>query len=187
MRKLISLVSAILLLSVASWGNAGGCFDSAPDFDDCNVRAKGGDARAQFNLGVRYYKGQGVLQDYHKAFEWYSKAAVQGHDEAQFNLGTAYSEGEGVLQDYHKAFEWYSKAAAQGFASAQFNLGMRYYKGQGVSQDYVMAHMFWNLAAAQGDKGAAGARDDLAKLMTPSQIEEAQRRAREWFSNQNKI
>ena len=151
MRKLISLVSAILLLSVASWGNAGGCFDSAPDFDDCNVRAKGGDARAQFNLGVRYYKGQGVLQD------------------------------------YRKAFELTSKAAAQGYAEAQYSLGAMYERWQGVPQNYVMAHMFWNLAAAQGYKKAVGARDDLAKLMTPSQIEEAQRRAREWFFNQNKI
>ena len=55
--------------------------------------------------------------------------------------------------------------------------------GEGVPQDYVRAHMWLNLAAAQ-DKSqyhfAAKARDELAAKMTPAQIAEAQRLAREW-------
>ena len=46
--------------------------------------------------------------------------------------------------------------------------------------DYVMAHMWVNLSAAQGHKKAVKARDILAKKMTPDQIAEAQRLAREW-------
>jgi hypothetical protein len=38
----------------------------------------------------------------------------------------------------------------------------------------------FNLAAAQGDKDAAKARDALASKMTPAQIADAQRLAREW-------
>ncbi len=40
--------------------------------------------------------------------------------------------------------------------------------------------MWVNLAAAQGIEDARDARDILAELMTPSQIAEAQRLAREW-------
>jgi hypothetical protein len=40
--------------------------------------------------------------------------------------------------------------------------------------------MWYNLAAAQGDQDAARHRDELAKLMTPAQIAEAQKLAREW-------
>ena len=47
-------------------------------------------------------------------------------------------------------------------------------------RDYVLAHMRLNLAAAAGDAHSATARDELQKIMTPSQIEEAQRLAREW-------
>jgi uncharacterized protein len=53
-------------------------------------------------------------------------------------------------------------------------------KGGPGGRDYVRAHMWFNLAAAQGDQDAAKARDDVAKLMTPAQIAEAQKLAREW-------
>ena len=35
-------------------------------------------ARAQFILGMLYYEGQGITQDYAKEKEWYGKAAKQG-------------------------------------------------------------------------------------------------------------
>jgi TPR repeat protein len=57
-----------------------------------------------------------------------------------------------------------------------------YHRGDGVPQDYVQAHMWANLAAAQGNEDARGARDVIAFMMTPSQIEEAQRLAREWLA-----
>ena len=44
-------------------------------------------ARAQFNLGVIYAKGQGVMQDYKEALKWYKLAAEQGYVMAQNNLG----------------------------------------------------------------------------------------------------
>jgi TPR repeat protein len=74
-------------------------------------------------------------------------------------------------------------AAEQGDASAQFNLGVSYLNGQGVPQDYVQAHLWFNLAGVQAtdsDKKAAEARDNVAALMTPAQVAEAQRLAREW-------
>ena len=55
-----------------------------------------------------------------------------------------------------------------------------YDNGRGVLQDYVRAHMWYNLAAAQGNKPATKNRDLLAKRMTPAQIAEAQKLAREW-------
>jgi hypothetical protein len=42
--------------------------------------------------------------------------------------------------------------------------------------------MWWNLAATQGHKNAIRGRDIIAKLMTPAQIAEAQRLAREWWA-----
>ena len=47
-------------------------------------------------------------------------------------------------------------------------------------QDYVLAHMWYNLAAAQDAGVAAKNRDRVAAKMTPAQIAEAQRLAREW-------
>ena len=78
----------------------------------------------------------------------------------------------------------YRRAAEQGYAGAQSNLGFMYGKGRGVPLDYVQAHMWLNLATKQGIERARKARDELAKKMTPAQIAEAQRLAREWKPKQ---
>ncbi len=74
----------------------------------------------------------------------------------------------------------YLMAAEQGVAQAQYNLGVMYGDGEGVPQDYVQAHLWFNLAAAQGQEQAKKNRDIVAEKMTPAQIAEAQRLARDW-------
>jgi TPR repeat protein len=118
------------------------------------------------------------------ALDYIIKSAEQGEATAQFNLGVAYDNGQGVPQDYAEAVRWYRLAAEQGEATAQRNLGSIYYTGQGVPQDYVQAHMWLNLAASR-ESGASAKltierRDRVAGKMTPQQIVEAQRLAREW-------
>ena len=54
-----------------------------------------------------------------------------------------------------------------------------YGDGQGVPMDYVRAHMWFNLAAVKGDADAVKNRDIAAKNMTPQQMAEAQKLARE--------
>ena len=105
--------------------------------------------------------------------------AAKGEAWAQSNLGLMYGNGQGVLQDYAEAVKWYRLAAAQGNARAQSNLGVMYGKGQGVPMDDVRAHMWFNLAAVKGDADAVKNRDIAAKNMTPQQMAEAQKLARE--------
>lgn len=51
------------------------------------LAAEQGYARAQFNLGLLYKNGGGVVtQDYAEAVRWYTLAAEQGNARAQFNL-----------------------------------------------------------------------------------------------------
>jgi TPR repeat protein len=90
------------------------------------------------------------------------------------------SGGWGVPQNYAEAAKWYRLSADQGLAMSQTLLGQMYAHGEGVPQDYVLAHMWFNLAAAQGDQLAAGQRKSVAADMTPAQIAEAQKLAREW-------
>lgn len=108
------------------------------------------------------------------------KLAESGNAEAQEILGTMYLNGEGVPGDVTQAVEWFRKAADQGNASSQYNLGLFYLMGMGVPQDYVQAHVMFNSSAASGYEKAVESREEVAKVMTPSQIEEAQRLAREW-------
>ena len=57
------------------------------------AKAKQGDARAQYSLGVCYYEGYVVAKDYAESMKWYRKAAEQGHACAQYNLGFCYYQG----------------------------------------------------------------------------------------------
>ncbi len=84
-----------------------------------------------------------------------------------------------MLQDYAEAVKWYRLAAAQGNANAQLNLGFMYANGRGVLQDYTKAHALYNLAATKGDAMAVKNRDIVAKRMTPQQIADAQKLARD--------
>jgi len=142
--------------------------------------AEQGDARAQVYLGLLYEKGNGVPQNDVQAVKWYRLAAKQGDALGQWYLGEMYAEGRGVPQNNVQAVKWYRLAAEQGDQLGQWSLGEMYYEGRGVPQDYVIAHMWVNLAASQGVENAVKIRDKIATKMTPDQIAEAKRLAREW-------
>jgi len=135
---------------------------------------------AQFNLGVTYFKGEGVPQDFTEAARWYRLAAEQGNAQAQFVMGQMYWKGVGVPKDDAEAVRWYQLAAEQGEESAQLNLGGMYQWGMGVPQDYVLAYMWHSLAERLIDVQQGSVLDYLEKKMTPAQLAEAQRLAREW-------
>ena len=118
--------------------------------------------------------------DYATAIRIWHSLADRGSATAQTFLGMVYADGRGVTQNYAEAAKWYRLASDQGHSVAQFNLGYMYAHGQGVPQDYVTAHMLFNLASAKGEKGATDNRDLIARQMTPAQIAEAQKLARDW-------
>ena len=186
------------LLQIAEKGDANAQFDLgfryqegegvAQDLAEAakwyHLAAEQGKAEAQVNLGIMYQQGEGVPQDYIEAVKWYRLAAEQGEALAQSNLGRMYTFGEGVARDDVEAAKWLRLAAEQGRAAAQHNLGLQYQQGLGVPQDYIEAHKWFNLAASQlsGEKRdlAVSHREETATMMTPAQIAEAQRLAREW-------
>ena len=60
------------------------------------------------------------------------------------------------------------------------DLGVIYAKGLGVPTDYVRAHMWFSLSAARGEKIAVSTLEMAERQMTPAQITEAQKLARDW-------
>ena len=146
----IALVLSIVCLTVPAWGD--------------------------FKAGMDAYN----RGDYATALREWRPLAEQGDASAQFSLGLSYENGDGVPRDYAKARQWYEKAASQGDAKAQLYLGMQSSFGQGGPVDLVQAYMWYSLAAGNGNVHAPGYRDDLARQLTPAQMAEAHKRAREW-------
>jgi len=130
--------------------SSGSCFEKPSDVDDCQVMAEQGLALAQGMLGLLYYSGQGVTQDYKEAVKWSTKSAEQGLALAQLSLGEMYLKGHGVQQDYKEAIKWFKKSAEQGDAEAQNNLGMAFLVGKGTLQDYKVSVEWFKKSAEQG-------------------------------------
>ena len=116
-----------------------------------------GYAKAQYNLGMCYYYGQGVSKDISKALKWWRRAAEQGLVDAQYNLATHisyYGDGDDVDKSIKEAVNWYRKAAEQGHIGAQCSLGECYEDGCGVSKDVSEAVKLYRKAAEQGEAWA---------------------------------
>ena len=150
-------------------------------------RAVAGDAVAQYNLGVMYYEGQGVEQNFKDAAKWFRKAAEQENAIAQINLGLMYLRGKGVPEDLKEAAKWFRKAAEQGNAMAQHSLGFMYGKGDGVLQDDVTAYAWWDISAANGQEKAKKFKDLAAKELTAEEIAKAEALVKEMVKKNPKL
>jgi TPR repeat protein len=118
--------------------------------------AEAGDRRAQYQIGVLFYRGDGVPRDYSEAAKWFRRAAERGDADAQFNLGLLYADGTGVPKDFVRAHMWFNLAAASYDA----------YRGE----DWAIENRGW----------AARNRDWVAAQMSTAEIAKAERLARQW-------
>jgi TPR repeat protein len=115
--------------------------------------------------------------------------AAAGDPEAQFTLGKNYEGGRsGLKKDYAEAANWYRKSADQGNVYAQASLGILYHSGKGLPHDDVQAEMWFIISAGrapQNDRDTiVEMRDSVAAHLTPQQLAEAQRLARDWKPKQ---
>jgi len=86
--------------------------------------AEAGDAKAQYNIGRCYDRGDGVDKDKTLALQWYLKAAAQNDPRAYYNIYLHYDD----LKDSAQAESWLSKAAEAGETRALRTLANRVYQ-----------------------------------------------------------
>jgi uncharacterized protein len=141
---------------------------------------------ANFLIGSMYENAEGVPRDYTEAVNRYRLSADQGFADAQYRLGVMFVNGRGVPKDYSEGARLYRLAADQGNVNAQTGLGALYSEGKGVPKDYVQAYLWFTLAAVHGNPEVAKFRDYTEKSLTPEQVAEAQRLAREWKPKETK-
>jgi TPR repeat protein len=82
------------------------------------------DPRAAYDLGLRYFRGDGVRQDSYQALQWMRDAAERGDRKAQTAVGKLYLMGlEEMGSDPAEAEKWLSIAAGRGDKEAKKLLG----------------------------------------------------------------
>ena len=126
---------ALMAFTAEDYTNAIAMFD---------LLARAGDAKAHMMLGMMYYQGQGVDQDFDKARDNFLVSANAGIAEAQGMIGSMYAEAKGFRQNYVKAARWYERAAEQGFAPRKAYWGRC--MAQGTVSALIMARHFIGFA-----------------------------------------
>jgi TPR repeat protein len=149
-------------------------------------------------LGVCYEFGHGVPQDSAEAAKWYRLAAEQGCAAAQNKLVVGIQSGRIVPLDREEEWKWCvredtnisdilkstRKGAERGEASEQFLLGHCYEKGLGVPKDIIEAFKWLKLAAAHDPEKGATRLASLLSTMASQQVQEGERRFREFKTSQ---
>ncbi|MDQ5977707.1 MAG: hypothetical protein QG602_679 [Verrucomicrobiota bacterium] len=106
-------------------------------------------------LGINYRDGtNGFVQDYGRAYVWFSAAVEKGSATAHVEIGNILFRGQGRPTDKPGAFAHYLRAADLGDAVGQLNAGFCYLQGEGVARDPLAAHDWLTQAAAKGQANA---------------------------------
>ncbi|CCQ72340.1 tetratricopeptide repeat protein [Magnetospira sp. QH-2] len=77
--------------------------DYATAFPVLKEWAERGNPIAQFHFGALYDRGNGIAKDQEIAFEWFEKAAAQGHRDALFNVALSLLTAGGTEKDPDRA------------------------------------------------------------------------------------
>lgn len=157
----ICLIIGIINAIIEAIGQAGVATVAGISNAKKHIDADNGDGKAQFELGLKYYNGDGIIEgdsmnepDYKKALEYFKKAAENGYPEAQHNIGVMYAHGQGVEADAEIAFKWYKKAAENGMPTSQYLVGDCYLEGRGTKQNIEQAMRWFKESKEKGDKDA---------------------------------
>ena len=76
--------------------------------------AENGSIGSRYLLGLLYFYGKDVPQDYKESVNWLTRAAKCGNDNAQYFLGLMYYTGRGVKRDYQMSYVWLKAASLFG-------------------------------------------------------------------------
>lgn len=178
--------SAYKLGHVLFFGDKGEKQDVAEGLNWLNRAGDAGDVVALHLLGVIYANGyEGVRKDEARAVRYYVRAAKLGSAGSQNNLAWNYYKGHGVKKNVAEAIFWATRSAEQGEPFAYGSLGTMRFEGNGFIRDDVETYKWLKLATTLMPEGNARDGDSktleqLKRRMTPAQMAEGDKLAKEW-------
>ena len=91
------------------------------------AEARAGDGYAMYKVGVKYYQGEWIEQDYKEALKWFNKSIETGEPYAHRYLVYMYYEGTGVEKDYEKVV-YHGKKDIESYGSTTCGMVRKYVK-----------------------------------------------------------
>jgi hypothetical protein len=104
--------------------------------------AASGNSDANYELGLRYYKGIGVGVNYKKAKDCFENALNGGCNAASYYLGMIHYNGTGTPTNHVKAKEYFEKSDKDNNVFSSYYLGKIYYWGDGVEKNEEKANAY---------------------------------------------
>lgn len=130
-------------------------------------------------MGQLYRNGGLVIPDGVVAYDWFVKAAEQGHTAAQYALGKLCFSRDTEVYDPAQGIHWLEQAAQGGSLYAAYRLGREYLRGKFVQKDIPKAVDFFRQAA---DGSNPYAQYMLGKLCLMGKgVPEDREQAHYWF------
>ncbi len=111
-----------------------------------------GDGDACFRIGLAYYEGSEVEQDYKIAKEYLEIACDHKVGVGCGTLGVMYENGKGARIDYAKAKAYYKKGCDYDYSNGCLMLGIYYENGRGGEQNIAKAGEYYRISKAYHEK-----------------------------------
>lgn len=157
------------LAIVFAQGQGGTPRNEKKAFELFEKAATAGHVRAEINLGILYFRGQGVDRDLVQARAWLEKAAAKDDPYALYALARAMELSEGpATADPVRAADLYRRAAERGHPLAALRYGLALMDGNGVRKDGVASQRWLLQANSDGVPEAALALADMTVRMPPA-------------------
>jgi len=149
--------------------------DDDPDVSRGGVQkvlkaAENGLAEAQFTYAALASGFGDFTLPQNEIFQWWLKAALQGHTTAQKVVGDAYLSGKGVQKDESKAYAWYLKSAESRNYAACILCGALLIHGEEIPTDYMKARLLLISALADEEKFSTSDKAILYELLAETYI-----------------
>jgi hypothetical protein len=156
------------------------------DFDNAvklaREAAEAGNIEVQFRLGLFFWHGVGLTQNYLEALRWTTLAALAGHEKAFAARKLMLPSVD--APNWPKVLDWcrqrMQKNAESGFNPALFAMAKSYSPDFGF-ENPVEEYYWASLAVAIGDTTARKRRDELTKKLAVVDAAKAQDRAAAWI------
>jgi TPR repeat protein len=187
--KLLSITFVLLCFCLCLYGQKSTSVEC--NLQELAINAALGKPEAQYDLGVEFYTGVNVGQDFSKAAVMWRLASQNGSFTGAFNnLGYLTYYGKGVKQDFPEGIRLWRIAAENGYPESQIHLATAYSDGKHLKIDYVEAYAW----AATGKHFAEQMKDteiikmaerrlvELRKKISNLQLTQGEKKAKEYFA-----
>ena len=149
--------------------------------------AEQGEPESQFNLGIFYWHGVNIPQNFEYSLRWVTLSALGGYPKAMparvMMIKSLDADTIKLVMDWIR--EKLTRSAEGGENKALVMLSVSYAPDFGF-EDPKEAYFWASIAVASGRTEAKRRRDALVKSLQPADIKEVQDRSAEWFNKWRK-